>query len=57
MPAKAPLRADRDRAHVVVIADAHEDDLGALRRLGRARAVLRRLCSLVQASALAAVRL
>ena len=30
MPASAPFGAGRDLAHVVVVADAHEDDVGAL---------------------------
>ena len=34
MPAKRALGAGRDLAHVIVVADAHEDDVGALGRRG-----------------------
>ena len=57
MPAKAPFGAERDRAQVVVIADAGEDEIGAFGRLGAAWRRGAPPCSATQSSALAAVRL
>ena len=54
---KHPDSADGDGAQIVVVADAGEDEILALRRLRRGEAAKAPPCSATHFSALAAVRL